>query len=56
MADLEIIDNEVVTTTTQSLEEFISQKKQELEMLDMSIQNSIDRKNTILSELESLIQ
>ena len=53
--ELEIINNEVVTTTTQPLEDYISQKKQELDMIGQEELAFRARKESILSELESLV-
>jgi len=52
----EIINNEVITTIAQPLEEFIEQKKQELEMVEMEITQAIVRKENILASLEALIK
>jgi hypothetical protein len=47
--------NEVEITNTISLVDFINQKKQELESIEMEIASAKQRQVVILNELESLV-
>lgn len=57
MPEQQIIWDEVVTTITetQPLQQFIEQKKQELEQAEMEIARWIEWKRNILQQLDALI-
>lgn len=50
-----IIDNEVVITTKVSLQEFIKQKQQEIEMIQQEVVSGNARIALILDELSKLV-
>lgn len=53
---MELINGEVVITNRIDLQEFVSQKNKELEMIGMEIVSAQSRQQAILSELEDLIK
>jgi hypothetical protein len=48
-------NNEIVQTTIVSLEEYVAQKQQELNFVQMEINQAVNRQEAILAELSQLI-